>query len=149
MKVILLQDVAKVGKKFDIKEVNDGYGRNFLIARGKAKAITDTSREAIEKLKASLDSSKKVQLDLLSLNLKKVGETELTITAKTNPEGHLFAGVHRSEIVDALNEQSRIEITEDLIKLDKPIKQTGEYVIDVASQQDKVKLKLKIVGQEK
>ena len=146
MKVILLQDVAKVGKKFDIKEVNDGYGRNFLIAQGKARAVTDSSKEAIEKLKAGLDTAKKVQDDLLLMNLSKISETVLTVKAKANPEGHLFAGVHKKEIVAALLDQMHISLSEELIDLEKPIKKAGKYEVVIGPSGQQVKLRLDILG---
>lgn len=144
MKIILLQDVAKVGKKFEIREVNSGFARNFLIARGRARAVTDNSKGALEKLKASLEGTQKLQQGLLEMDLEKINGLIITVVAKANDEGHLFASIHEKEIKEALKTQAHIDLPEDSLNLEKPLKTLGEHTVSILVGEKKADLKIVI-----
>jgi len=135
MKVILLQDVPGTGRKYDVKEVKDGYGRNFLIARNLAKPATAQAIKKLEEQKKIFDEEKKIQEDLLEKTLAGLENLKITIDAKENEKGHLFAGIHAKEIKEALKKQHHLEIPEDMIELNKPIKETGEHKIKIKGRE--------------
>lgn len=131
MKVILLKDVAKVGKRYDLKEVADGFGRNFLIGRGLALAATPDALQKLASWKSGQEADLKVKNDLLTKALADLKNQTLTITVKANDEGHLFAGLRADDLVKAVKEVSKIELDPTWIVLDKPIKLTGQHAITI------------------
>src|SRR3989344_2702155 len=106
MKVIFLHDVPRVGKKYDVKEVNDGYATNFLLPRKLAEAATSQALSNLEKRKKTIDIEREVQEALLVKNLEAIKGKTITITAKTDEKGHLFSKIHSKEIILAMKEQN-------------------------------------------
>lgn len=131
MKVILLKDLAKVGQAYEVKDVADGYGRNLIIARGLGLAATPANLRRLEAEQARRAVTAKIQRELLMKSLADLAGQRVTITAKANPEGHLFAGVHAANIVQALKEQTNLDLPPEMIILDQPLKTTGEFTIKV------------------
>ena len=146
MKVILLKDVPKVGRKYDAKSISDGYALNFLIPRGLAEVATAEAVKRIAIEKARENAERKVHEDLLLKNLKDVDGITVEITGKANDKGHLFAGIHAAEIAPEITKQTRLVISPEFIKLDKPIKETGNHEITVGVQDKTVKFTLKITA---
>ena len=110
MKVILLKDVQGTGKAGEIKEVKDGYGRNFLIKRGFAKIATDEVIEQFQKdLQAKKEAEEKAKVDAeaLARNLDKI---RVLIRKKAGNNGALFGAVTKDEIVEAYKKQFKIDI---------------------------------------
>ncbi len=144
MKIILLKDIKNVGKKFDIKDVNDGHALNMLIPRGLAVPATASAIKRVEADKAQIAGEMKVQHELLVQNIKAIEATTLTISGKANEKGHLFAGIHGDVIVKELHAQARIEIDPSFIQLEHPLKTVGEHVITIQAEGKKADLKVVI-----
>ena len=144
MQVVLLQDVAGVGRKSEVKSVAEGHARNFLIPRGFAAAATAGRIKGLEKEKAVIAGDEKVQRDLLLKNLESFSGMTITLEAKANEKGHLFKGIHKEEIVAAIVKQAHFEIPVDAILLEEPIKQIGEQEIPVSVGAHNISFKLQI-----
>ncbi len=144
MKIILLKDVPKVGKRYETKEISDGYALNLLIPKGLAVIATGDVLKRIELEKAKYDSEKKVHHDLLMKNLAELDGITITMTEKANDKGHLFAGVHKIEIIPLIQEQTRIQIDAEHMVLDKPIKAVGVHSITVKVGEKSIKFNLDI-----
>jgi large subunit ribosomal protein L9 len=142
MKIILLQDVAKLGKRFDIKEVSDGHATNFLIPRKLAISGTAEAVKRIESQKMKLAGDKKIHQELLAQNIDSLAGATLRISGKANEKGHLFAGLHKEEIIKELQKQTRVQLDPEFLLLDQPIKEVGEHIIDVKGGGKTGKLKL-------
>lgn len=142
MKVILLKDVAKVGKKYDIKNVSDGYAINMLIPQGMAIIATADAQKRLETDKKKIDAERKVQEELLHANLKSLDGITLEIVGKANEKGHLFAGLHQTEIAAALAKQAHVNIDPSSIDLKQAIKTVGEHMVSVTVEGKSVKFKL-------
>lgn len=142
MKVIFLQDVVRVGKRHDIKEVNDGYAMNFLFARKLAEPATAKAVAELEKRKKNIEIEREVQMDLLLKNLEEIKGKVVHIKAKMDEKGHLFSGIHTKEIVEAMHQQHHADIAEEFIALEKPIKETGEFEIPISIKGKKSSFKL-------
>ncbi len=142
MKIILLKDVPKVGKKYETKEVPDGYGRNFLLKRGLAEVATAGAIKRVEEIKKTAAVEKKIQEDLLMKNLEDLNGITITLKEKANEEGHLFAGIHKEEIISEIKKETRLDIIPEYIDLDKPIKKIGEFDIGISVNGKKAKFKL-------
>ena len=134
MKVILLKHVPKTGNKYDIVEVSDGFALNSLFPRGLAERATPKGIKRVEDLKAGESAKIAVRESLLLQNLKDLSEVKITISGKANDKGHLFAGIHKDEIIHALKEQKQIDMDASHIVLDKPLKEVGEHKVDVKVQ---------------
>lgn len=131
MKVILLKDIPGTGNKFDLKEVADGYARNFLLPRGFAKPATPASIMQIEMEKKRFEETKKKEEAQFKEALEKLKNISISIEAKITPKGGLFKKIGAKDIVKALEKENISGITEKNIILFDPIKQTGEYKIEL------------------
>ncbi len=131
MKVIFLKDVPKVGKKYDVKDITDGYAVNFLLPKKLVELATPKAIVELEKRKNTIAIQKEVQTDLLLKNLEEIKGKILHMKAKTDDKGHLFSGIHRRDIVDAMKAEYHADIEEGAIKLEKPIKEVGEHDIHI------------------
>ncbi len=144
MKVILLKDVAKIGKKFDIKNVADGYALNFLIPKKLAILATKEAVSKIEESKKLQTAEKNIQAELLLKNLETLASSNVVIKSKANEKGHLFAGVDKKELIAEIKKQVRLDIPEDLIELEKPIKEVGDHKIKMSFEKKKFEMTVKI-----
>ncbi len=148
MKIILLKDVEKLGKKGEAKNVADGYARNFLIPN--KMAVLATKSELIK-----LEEQKKIEAEKAERELKiyqemanQIDGLEIEIPAKVGEDGKLFGAVTPSQIVEKLKENN-FEIKKEQIKLEEPIKEIGEYEAAVEFPHNlEVKIKV-IVTEEK
>ena len=127
MKVILTQDVNKVGAKGDLVEVSDGYGRNFLIKKGLALEGTGGKlREWEENQKSKKNRETKLEKAAAEAK-KKIGGKRVTVSMNAGEEGRLFGSVTTSQIAEALKAQHGVEADKHDIKLEEPVKQVGMY----------------------
>lgn len=131
MKVIFLQNVPRVGKKNDVKEVNDGYAANFLFPKRLAEPATATAIAKLTQKQNEIVVEKEVQMDLLIRNLEELKGKTITIVSKANEKGSLFKAIHKKEIVEALSVAHTAEIGEEYLDLEKPIKELGEFDIPI------------------
>lgn len=131
MKIILLKDIVKVGRKYDVKNISDGYALNMLIPKGLAVIATADAVKRINLEKSRDEGERKIHHDLLIKNLNDLNGLTISLIEKANEKGHLFAGVHKPEIIPAILKQTRIQINEENIVLDKPIKELGSHTVEV------------------
>jgi len=134
MKVILLRDIPKTGKKYQVVTVADGYATNFLIPNRQAELATDKAIQRAELFVAQEAADKKVREDLLLKNLKDISGVTVEMSGKANDKGHLFAGIHKDVLIAALKEQTRLDIDAEYIVLDKPLKEVGDHKVTVKVQ---------------
>ena len=129
MKVIFNVDVKGQGKKGEMKEVSEGYGRNYLLPRKLAVEATADNMNALrlkEKAKAAAIAAEKAKA---LENAKQLESVVVKIAAKAGSAGKLFGGVTSQEISDALKEQYGIEIEKQKIVQAEPIKSYGSYEV--------------------
>ncbi len=148
MKVILLKSVPKIGNKHDVLNVAEGFAMNSLFPRGLAEQATPKALVRVQQLKAAEDADRQVREELLLKNLGEIGGAKIEISGKANDKGHLFAGIHKDEIVAALKDQTRLDITPEYIVLDKPLKEAGEHKVEIKVQDKKAELTVVIVAAE-
>jgi len=141
MKVILLKDVKGMGRKFDVKEVKNGYGRNFLVARGLAEAATKESLNRLEAKRKVWEEERQKLIDKLKLEAKKLEEVNLNFKMKVGEKGETFGSVSRKDIETELAKHGYKNVK---IEMDKPVKGIGEHSITVdLGEGIGVKLKVK------
>ena len=147
MKVLFLKDVPTLGQKGDIREVKNGYGRNFLIPQGLAKVADEKDiRESIV-----LKSHKQTELQQKKKNVKdyisRLGEVSLQFTRKANKKGHLFAAVTAHDVAHALNIKGFSDLVEKHI-LGVPLKTIGEHEIAVRAGDQNITIKIEVKNHE-
>ena len=138
MKIILLKDIPGTGKRYDVKEVSAGFASNYLIPNKLGIIATPSAVEKMEIEKKNAFAHSKINENLALKNLEDLSGASLTIKEKSNEEGHLFAGIHNKEISEAIKRDLKLDIPDDFIKIDKPIKSVGEYPISAEAFGKKV-----------
>jgi large subunit ribosomal protein L9 len=130
MKVILLEDVEKIGKKFEVKEVKDGYARNFLIPKGLAKPAT---KEALIWLETQKDiEEKKAEKSLKEIQeiASSIDDQEVVIQVKVGDQDQIFESIGAQKISEKLKEAG-FDIKKSQIELAEPIKELGEFPVKI------------------
>ncbi|MFA6047685.1 MAG: 50S ribosomal protein L9 [Parcubacteria group bacterium] len=145
MKVIFLQDVKSVARKGDIKDVAEGYARNFLFPKKMAEMATDeaiknvTAQKEKERVEEAKNTEKMRQLAGV------LRDMEIVLKSKEK-NGKLFGSISKKDIAENLKREGS-EITEEKIILENPIKKIGEYKIEIKLTSDIVSyIKLKVEG---
>jgi len=144
MKIIFLRDVPKVGKKYETKEVADGYGRH-LVMQKIAEPATKEALARIQNKMATDATMKKVHTELLMKNLDAISGAGITLHGKANEKGHLFASIHKEEILAELKRATGLDMNPDYVILVRPIKEVGTYDIPVMVENNRVTFKV-VVG---
>ncbi len=136
MQVILMEKLANLGNLGDVVKVKDGYARNYLIPHGKAKRATEANLKAFESRRADLE---KAQADTLAKAQERAAKLEgfkLQITQKAGVDGRLFGSVTNYDIVEALKKQEH-DVERSQIRMPQgPLKQVGDYPIQLALHAD-------------
>ena len=142
MKVILLKNVPKVGNAFDVKDVKPGFARNFLIPEGLAEIATDAAIAQIQERRAKAAAAHEATLAEATEHIKALDGKSVTLSEKANEKGHLFAGIHRAEIIAAIQEQLSATLMEEHILTEEAIKETGEHAVEIGNEVTKATLTL-------
>ncbi len=147
MKVILLKDVKSLGKKGDIVEVSEGYGRNFIIP---SKTGVPADAKNLNTLKLQKANEEKIAAEKLAeakVLKEKIEAVKLTLTVKVGKDGRAFGSVSTKEVQEALKKQAGIEVDKKKFSTDVPMKNLGGYDIDVKLHKDvTAKLHVSVVG---
>lgn len=129
MKVILLSNVPKVGKKYDVVDVAPGYARNFLLAQGLGEAVTKANEKRVLALEAKREAEMLRQTALLEKAFAGVSNAVITLKRAANEEGHLYAGVTREDLATELGKAIGAALEPQHIDLEKPLKALGEFTV--------------------
>jgi len=129
MKIILKEDIKGVGRKYEVKNVADGYANNFLIPRKLAEYAGPEAVKRAEILKATSSAEIEIREKLTEKQIEMLKEVKIVLKRKGNEKGHLFEQIHPEEISKALKEQVKIEIGSEFIKSERPIKEIGEHTV--------------------
>lgn len=148
MKVILLSDVPRIGRKHEVKEVAEGYARNFLFPKQLAEVATQEKVEAARALAARSEKEREVQDELLRKNVEALSGKTITLKEKASEQGHLFHGVHAEVIAEALQAQLKVDIHPDYLLLEHPIKALGEHEVEAKVGLHAAKFTVSVVAGE-
>ena len=144
MKVILIKDVPKVGQRYDIKDVAEGFALNMLIPRGLAEVATPNAVKKVKEMRRNDLTQKKMEEELLVKSLENLKNLTVTLKEKANDKGHLFAGITKEMLAGEILKISRLNINPEFIKLVKPIKEVGEHKVLVEVMGRSVEFTVKI-----
>ncbi|MEA1891462.1 MAG: 50S ribosomal protein L9 [Campylobacterota bacterium] len=131
MKVLLIKDVKSLGKAGEVKDVKDGYGKNFLIGKGFAKHATPEVLVQHKEEEAQKSAKEATEIATLKDIAKKLDRLEIIITKKLGQNGHLFGAITKDEVAQALLNQHGVEIDKKHIVDKVAIKTIGEHDLDL------------------
>lgn len=136
MKILLRDDVKNVGLKGDIKEVKDGYARNYLIPRGLALKANKGVEQQAASMRKAREQREAQDRDAAKELATKLEAAPLTINARVGEEGKMFGSITAAEIVNAIGKQLDMQVDRHKLHLDAPIKTLGEHEAKVQLHTD-------------
>lgn len=147
MKVVLMQDVKGVGKKYQLIEVSEGYGRNFLIPKKLAKLADNKSVNEAKTKEEAIKFKKKTEKEAAIDTKNELEKRYIEFRHKIGENGKLFGSVTEKEIADEIKAKFNIDVDKKKITLKTPIKQIGSYVSEIKLYEGVVaNLKIVVVG---
>ncbi len=146
MKVILLRDVAKIGRRYEIVNVPDGFALNKLIPRKDAEPATEVNIKRVENLRQRDKSDKEgVVMAIRKIATELSGENILQIPMQANDQGHLFQSVHVDDIVKSAQTKG-VKIAKEYILIEHPIKSLGIHQVTLKGQGESAQLQINVVA---
>lgn len=147
MKVILMEDVNKIGKQGEVVEVKKGYARNFLFPQGLALEATNKNLKQLDfKLKA-VEKQSEEELEQARELGNQVKAAEVVVKLKAGEGGKTFGSISTKEIAEVLKSEFNIEIDKKKLQLEEPIKSLGTHIVNVKLHPE-VNVELKVVVNE-
>jgi large subunit ribosomal protein L9 len=130
MKVILLRDVARLGKRFSVIDTPDGYALNKLIPQGMAQPATPENLKRVQARSKEVAAHKAADETSLRESLRQLTEVRATITTEANAQGHLFKAIKTADIAAAAQALG-INLPETALLIDTPIKSVGDHQVSI------------------
>lgn len=130
MKIILTQEVEKLGKKGDIKEVADGYARNFLFPRNLAKPATESTLKDVNKEKFQEEKRKSDEISRYQQLAKNLDGKEIIFSIALGESGRAFGSISAKDIALELKKM-KIEVNREWVELEEPLKKTGGWDVKI------------------
>ena len=121
----MTKDVERVGKAGDIKDVSDGYGRNFLLPRKLAQPATKGAQEQVDRVKATAVQRENRELDDAKALAVKLEAMQVILRLRSGKDGKLFGAVTNADVASALKQQHGITLDRRKIEFDEPVKAMG------------------------
>ena len=149
MQVILLEKVANLGQLGEVVKVKPGYARNFLIPTGKAKRATEANLAEFETRRTELEKAQNQTLATVEERAAKLEGLSVQVTQKAGVDGRLFGSVTNYDIVEALEKQGH-EVERSQVRMPQgPLKQVGDFPIEIALHTDvEVKITVSVLGEQ-
>ena len=135
MKVLLCEDIDRLGWLGDVVEVKTGYARNYLLPQGLAKVANEASIRSIAEEKARRAEQRKLEGKRLEEAVKAIEGAEAVVAAKANEQGHLFGSVNERQIAANLREQG-FEVRDEIVQLPEHIKEIGTHSVTLKFRDD-------------
>ncbi len=148
MKVILQQEVKKLGKKGDILEVSEGYARNFLLPKKLAIVATSVNVNTVSQQKASEARKAQRMTEEAQMLAAQMAKIEVTLPVKTGEGGKLFGSINTKDIADAILAQHKLELDKRKIEIKEAIKSLGSYDVTIKLHPEvSAKIKVHVIAQ--
>lgn len=131
MKIILAQDVDKLGKKGDVVTVADGYARNFLVPKGLALFASKGALKQADQMRRAREEKERKLRDAAAARVSKLGASPVYISARAGEEGRLFGSVTKADVARAIQEQLEENVERHQVRLDDPIRSLGSHPVEI------------------
>jgi large subunit ribosomal protein L9 len=146
MRVILLRDVAKIGRRMDIVTVPDGYAMNKLVPQGMALPATPENLKRVRADKAKVEIKHAHAVSHYQSVIDALKDKVVTVTAPANADGGLFKSVKADAIASAAAKTAGLEVPTHMVLVPEPIKHTGEYDISFTQDTHQAIIKVAVVA---
>lgn len=146
MRVVFLKDIPKIGKKYEIKNVSDGYARNFLFPNKLAEVATEDKIKQLENLKDSLQKEKQKKTLEFQKIIEKIHTAKIAFYLKSDEKGSVFGAIKEADITNKLKDFG-LNLKPEQILIDKHLKSLGEHKIKIKfSPEIEAEIKIIIEG---
>lgn len=136
MEVILLENIRRLGKLGDTVKIKDGFGRNFLLPRGKALRANDANKKVFQERRAVIEKENAERLKEAQKVAKKLEGLIVPIVRQASEDGRLFGSVSPVDIVKAVKDDKKVELHRTMVTLANPIKNIGIQPVSVVLHAD-------------
>ena len=143
MKIILLEDIYKVGLAGDVVKVANGFARNYLLPKNKAILAKSGNLKQIESIKARAEAKKLQEYDNLKNIAEQLKNDTLEFIRKADENGHLFGSVSERDIIEHYNNKG-IKLQRTMVELESHLKQVGEFEVNLAVAND-INIPIKVI----
>lgn len=144
MRVYFLQDLEPHGKKGDIKNVSDGFARNYLIRKGVAVPVSDSLLRHIEDVKRQKEGKEKRIIAAAEKEAKKIDGKTLEFQLAAKDDKKLYGSLRASDIEERIKNKYNIKVPFE-VGLEEPLKEIGKYEVDILFAGGKVKAKINVI----
>lgn len=144
MKVILLQDVAKIGRRHTVVDVPSGYALNKLIPKKMAEQANPVNLKKIERFQAEVATNVSAGKDKFEAAKTALNEKRVQIAMEVNEKGHAFKAVHEEDIVVAADAEG-IKLDVTMLKISSPIKDLGEHKVTLVGTDSKAEFIIEVI----
>ncbi len=141
MEIIMIKDVAKVGRKDEVVTVSEGYAINYLIPQGLAKAATAGAKKLLELQKGKKSKAQSDAMEKMAEGIRAANGKSVTVRAKANEQGHLFATLRAEKINEAIFNQLGITLPDSVLD-DCEVKEVGTFDVPLEGEGEKGMLKI-------
>lgn len=131
MKIILLKDIPKIGKRGEIKEVSDGYAKNYILAKGLGQLATQDIQAKIAKESKEAEAKKARQNQKLEDLKKELAKRTFTVEVKVGDKGQIFGGAHEKDIITVINAKLNTNFDKHSVELKHPLKELGIHTVKI------------------
>ncbi len=145
MQVILLQDVARVGRRYEVVDVSGGYANNFLFPKKLAEPATAAKVATLEKKRIAAQAAEDARKAALKEKLDELKDTTIVLEVKADEQGHLFKKIRQNDIEKVLRDEHDLELPEGSILLDAPLHEVGDHEVPVEVGGDRATLTIELV----
>lgn len=149
MKVILLKDVAKIGRRFDVVNVPDGFALNKLIPKGLAESATGENLKRLQNISAKLEKDRTSEAVSFKEAVSTLKEVQVPVEVEANPEGRMFQALKVEAIVSAVTKATGVTLHSEQIVIESPIKSLGEHNVALVSGDTHGTLVLNLIAKSK
>lgn len=145
--MILLQDVAKIGKRSDVVDVPDGYAMNQLIPKRMAEPATAQNQKRVAKLQADAEANRAADRERFEKAQAALAAADIKIPMEVNEVGHLFKAVSEKDIAEAA-QAAGIDADEAMIQVGNPIKEVGEHTVKLIRGDESAEFTIEVTKKE-
>jgi large subunit ribosomal protein L9 len=131
MQLVLIEDVAHLGKQGDVVEVKPGYGRNYLLPNSLATIPTAHNLKLLDRYKIRIQQAREAKIADLKVLAEQIQRINVTVEANATDEGHLYGSVGPQEVSKSLRGRN-LPVDPDMVKMEEPIKELGLYAVKLA-----------------
>ena len=143
MQLVLIEDVAHLGKQGELVEVKPGYGRNYLLPRGLATVPTEHNLRLLQRYKERVQQAREARVADLRVLAEQIQRTNVTVEVNANEEGHLYGSVGPQEVATGLRARNLL-VEPTMVRMETPIKELGLYEVNLNLGYD-IEAKVKVL----